>query len=271
MFTRFVAILLLYASLSLDAKMPGQSDFVVVIASYNNEKYCIGNLESLVKQTYPFWRAIYINDCSTDKTGELVEKFVQERKMGHKIKVVHNKTNVGAMANFYKWIHTIDPEHIVVHLDGDDRLAHPMVLERLAYVYADKNVWMTYGSYRPEPDDYVRVCKPFPDWVIKKNAFREYDWTASHLKTYYAKLFHNVKRRQFIHDGRFVPMACDLAIMFPILEQSSKGHIRYIPEELYIYNYTTPINDIKKNLSLLLELDKQIRKKSRYKPLNKLF
>ncbi len=263
------AILLLFGS--LQAKMPGQTDFVVIIPSYNNEEYCIGNLKSLITQTYPFWRAIYINDCSTDRTGELVDKFVEEHKVGNKIKVVHNKENVGAMANFYKWIHTVDPQAVVVHLDGDDRLAHPTVLEKLAYVYADKSVWMTYGSYRPEPDDFVRVCKPFPEWVLKKNAFREYDWTSSHLRSHYAKLFHNIKRRQFMHKGKFVPMACDLAMMFPMLEQASDGHIRYISEELYIYNYKRPINDVKKNLSLILELDKQIRKKSRYKPLKKLF
>ncbi|MCE5293166.1 MAG: glycosyltransferase [Chlamydiales bacterium] len=265
-------ILLLMACFStLSAKMPGQTDFVVVIPSYNNEKYCIANLQSLVNQNYPYWTAIYINDCSTDKTGAMVDDFVKTHNLGHKIKVVHNKKNVGAMANFYKWINKINPQHVVVHLDGDDRLAHPQVLEKLAYTYADKNVWMTYGSYRPEPDDFVRVCAPFPEWVLKKNAFRKYAWVSSHLRSYYAKLFHNIKKKHFLYKGKFAPMACDLAIMFPVLEQSSKNHIRYISEELYIYNYNTPINDVKKDLSLILDVDKRIRKMSRYKPLKTLF
>ena len=74
-----------------------------------------------------------------------------------------------------------------------------------------------------------------------------------------------------MHKGKFVAMACDLAMMFPMLEQSSDGHIRYIPDILYIYNFTHQNNDVKKNLPLILELDKQIRKKTRYKPLKKLF
>lgn len=269
MFTKL--LLLFFAPLTLFAAMPGQADFVVVIPSYNNEKYCIANLQSLAAQTYPFWQAIYINDASTDKTGQLVDEFVQKNNLGHKIKVVHNKKNVGAMANFYNWINKIRPQHIVVHLDGDDRLAHPKVLEKLAYVYADQTVWMTYGSYRPEPDDYVRVCKPFPDWVLTKNAFREFEWVSSHLRSYYAKLFHNIKKKHFLYKGKFAPMACDLAIMFPVLEQASDGHIRYIPDELYIYNYQSPINDVKKNLSLILDVDKYIRKMKPYKPLKKLF
>jgi len=264
-------LLLLFLPAWLFAKMPGQSDFVVVIPSYNNEQFCLQNLKSLAVQTYPYWRAIYINDASTDRTQALVEAFVRENKLSHKIAIVNNKKNVGAMANFYTWIHKIDPTHIVVHLDGDDKLAHPKVLEKLAYSYADKNVWMTYGSYSSEPDDFVKVCAPFPEWVVKKNGFRDYAWTASHLRSYYAKLFHNIKKSQFTHKGKFVSMACDLAIMFPILEQAADGHIRYIPEILYVYNYTHANNDVKKNLPLILELDKQIRKKSRYKPLKKLF
>lgn len=269
--TALAAILFILSLFGLEAKMPGQTDFVVVIPSFNNEQYCLNCLHSLATQTYPYWQAIYINDCSTDRTGALVEAYVHKYNLGNKIKVVHNKKNVGAMANFYTWIHKIDPTHVVVHLDGDDKLAHTKVLETLAHTYADNSVWMTYGSYRPEPDDFVRVCAPFPDWVLQKNAFRDYNWVSSHLRSYYAKLFHNIKKKHFMYKGKFVPMACDLAIMFPILEQSSNNHIRYIPDELYIYNYQTPINDVKKNLSLILEVDKQIRKMQRYKPLKTLF
>lgn len=272
MYTKLLLIAFsLFSSLCLHAKMPAQTDFVVIIPSYNNEKYCLANLHSLTNQTYPFWRAIYINDCSTDRTGALVEAYIQKYNMGHKIQVIHNSKNVGAMANFYTWIHKIDPTHVVVHLDGDDKLAHNKVLEKLASVYADKSVWMTYGSYRPEPDDFIRVCAPFPDWVLKKNAFRKYDWVSSHLRSYYAKLFHNIKKKHFLYKGAFAPMACDLAIMFPVLEQSSLNHIRYIQEELYIYNYQSPINDEKKNLSLILDVAKSIRGMRPYKPLKTLF
>ena len=270
MFTKFFLWFLLLPVFCF-AKMPGKTDFFVIIPSYNNELYCIDNLNSLIDQTYPFWTALYVNDASTDNTGRMVEEHIKRRGMGHKIKVVHNKKNVGAMANYYTWLNKVSPEHVVVHLDGDDKLAHPKVLEKLAYIYADKNTWVTYGNYRPEPDEFVRVCKPFPEWVLKKNAFRKYDWVSSHLRTYYAKLFQNIKKRDFMYKGKFVPMACDLATMFPILEQSSKGHIRFIDEVLLIYNYHSPINDVKKNLSLILDVDKHIRKKRKYKPLKKLF
>lgn len=257
--------------LSLWAKMPDEIDFVIVIPSYNNANYCIKNLESVAMQTYPFWEAVYINDCSTDQTGPMVEEFVRTHSLQSKIKIFHTKKNVGAMANFYKHINKIKSKKIVVHLDGDDRLAHPQVLERLAYTYADKNVWITYGNYRPEPAEFIRLCAPLPPRVLKKNRFRKAPWVTSHLRSYYAKLFHNIKKKHLMYKGAYVPMAADQASMFCILEQASRGHIKYISEELYIYNYQNPINDEKKDLWLVQDVERHLRKMKRYKPLKKLF
>ena len=265
-------LLLFLLPLQLWADLPaGATEFVLVIPSYNNEKYCIDNLKSVVQQTYPYWTAIYIDDASTDRTTHKVEEYVSANYLKGKIKIVHNKKNRGAMANFYHWINKIQPNKVVVHLDGDDKLAHPYVLERLAYTYADKNVWITYGNYRPEPDDYVRLCIPFPDWVLKQNAFRKFQWASSHLRTYYAKLFHNIKKKDLMYKGDFVPMAADQASMFCILEQASKGHIKFISEVLYIYNYMNPINDEKKDLSLVQAVEQSLKERKPYKPLNKLF
>lgn len=263
---------LLFVWLWIPLALFAKTQFVVVIPSYNNAQYCIGNLKSLAEQTYQNWEAVYINDASTDDTLAIVERFVKDHKLTHKIQVIHNEKNKGAMANFYKHINEIDPHKVVVHLDGDDRLAHPKVLERLSQAYSNPDVWMTYGNYRGEPDSYMQLCAPIPDEVMKKNSFREHTWVTTHLRSYYAKLFHNIKKKDLMYKGKFVPVACDVATMMCILEMCSKGHILYIPDVLYIYNFQTPINDMKKNQELVLFMDKKvIRKKKPYKPLKKLF
>jgi glycosyltransferase involved in cell wall biosynthesis len=248
-----------------------KTEFVVIIPSYNNEKYVLDNLNSLKMQNYRHWKAIYINDCSTDKTGELVEGFVRQNRLSHKIKIVHNLKNIGSMANCYKWINKVDAGKVIVHLDGDDRLAHYKVLERLAEVYADKNVWVTYGNFTTEPDTFLFRSEALPQEIIAQNAFRKYHWVTSHLKTYYAKLFHNIDKEYLMYQGKFVPMAQDQAIMLCILEMASLGHIRFIDEELYVYNYKNPINDEKKDKSLALDVVKSLREKEPCKPLYSLF
>jgi hypothetical protein len=62
---------------------------------------------------------------------------------------------------------------------------------------------------------------------------------------------------------------------------ASWGHIKYIPEVLYIYNFQNPISDQKVQRAKVEEIDKKIRTRKRYeamrtiipthKPSKKLF
>src|SRR5437879_6159504 len=52
-------------------------DFVIIVPSYNNEKYCFRNLDSIINQkTNATFRVLYIDDNSTDATGLLVDAYV---------------------------------------------------------------------------------------------------------------------------------------------------------------------------------------------------
>src|SRR5574338_840797 len=161
---------LLFFSSSLQAFV----DFVVVTPSYNNERYCIDNLRSLQEQTYPYWKWVFVNDCSTDRTGLIIEEYVRAHNIQGRCKIIHNEERKGAMHNIYKVIKKLPPHVVVINLDGDDKLAHPRVLEYLASVYDNENVWMTYGNYRSEPVAVPSVCKPFPFEVMKSRRFRSF-------------------------------------------------------------------------------------------------
>ena len=52
--------------------------FVLIIPSYNNENYIEKNLSSVLRQDYPKFRFIYINDASTDNTLHIAKKMLQE-------------------------------------------------------------------------------------------------------------------------------------------------------------------------------------------------
>ncbi len=69
---------------------------------YNGEKYIIEALASISKQTYKNFDCHIINNASTDKTGELVEKYIQN---DNRFKL-HNHTDfVDLVAN---WNRTVD-------------------------------------------------------------------------------------------------------------------------------------------------------------------
>jgi cellulose synthase/poly-beta-1,6-N-acetylglucosamine synthase-like glycosyltransferase len=121
---------------------------VIVIPSDNNRPWYQQNLGSLCAQEYDHFRAVYIDDGSSDQTGECVATFLADHAVGHRIQLIRNLVRVGALENLYHSIHARDDEEIVILLDGDDWLAHHRVLQTLNTVYADPHCWMTYGQYR---------------------------------------------------------------------------------------------------------------------------
>jgi glycosyltransferase involved in cell wall biosynthesis len=262
---------LILPSFMFAKRTPKTTEFVVVIPTYNNEKWCIGNLESVISQSYPHFSVLIYNDCSADKTGPLLDEFIKTRNLASKCTIVHNSTRKGALQNIYDAVHTIAPHKVVVTLDGDDRLAHPYVLHTLAYAYADDSVWMTYGNFRTEPANWGSCCAKIPSKIRKANAFRSYKWVASHPRTFYAKLFQLIKKEDLLWNGQFFPMTWDMAFMFPMLEMSANKHFKFIKDVLYIYNVNNPINDHRVNAQLQRDLDEYIRNMPPYQPLDRLF
>lgn len=47
---------------------------------YNSERYLEETLESVLNQTYKNWELIIVNDCSTDSSVEIVEKYIETEK-----------------------------------------------------------------------------------------------------------------------------------------------------------------------------------------------
>jgi glycosyltransferase involved in cell wall biosynthesis len=237
---------------------------VVIIPSYNNRQWYKGNLSSVLAQDYQNFRVIYIDDCSSDRTDELVEKFIADRNLGNLIQLVRNPVRIGALQNLYNTIHGCHDDEIVILLDGDDWFAHNGVLKKINEVYANPNCWMTYGQYLSWPDSMIGYSREIPTDIIEANNFREHEWCSSHLRSFYAWLFKLIKMEDLISPyGSFYPMAWDQAIMFPMLEMSAH-RAKFIGEVLYIYNAANPINDCKIDRELQRSLETVIRMQKRY-------
>jgi len=257
----------------LEATAPASSqpEFVVVIPSYNNEKWCIKNLESVVLQTYPHISILYIDDCSSDATGRLVEEYIQRNNLANHCSIIHNTTRKGAMANIYWAVMQCAPNKVVAIVDGDDWLPNKKVFAKLAHIYQNQEVWMTHGNYTTEPFTRASYCTAYPYEICQAQSFRSYRWMGCQLRTFYAKLFHLIKKEDLCWQGQFVPMAYDLAMMYPMFEMAARGHIYFVKEPIYVVNTVNPISDRKKNVELQRSLDKYLRQRPLYAPLNSLF
>lgn len=245
-----------------------EKQIIVMIPSYNNVKHYQKNLESVFSQKhgnrpYKNWSLVYTDDCSSDGTYEAVKSFVAEKGMEQHCTIIENEVRRGAMANHYRAIHECPDNAIIVALDGDDWLAHDHVFERLNDIYQDPKVWLTYGQYQEYPSGKIGHCIELPEQVRAYNLIRNIPFVTSHLRTFYAGLFKQIKKEDLMHNNDFFQITSDLAFMFPMVEMAGE-HVRFVPEVLCVYNMNNPINDFKKDISGLLAMERVIRNKQRY-------
>lgn len=62
----------------------------IVLPTYNGEQYISQSIDSILKQTFPDWELIVVNDCSTDRTLEIVKQYAE---YDHRIKIIDNNIN----------------------------------------------------------------------------------------------------------------------------------------------------------------------------------
>jgi hypothetical protein len=131
--------------------------------------------------------------------------------------------------NLYEAVLDLPRNTIVVHLDGDDELADNHVIDRVCEMY-ESGADMTYGSFKFS-DGRVPAMRAYTN---PKNCRRE-PWLASHLKTFRAGFLHRVPAIELQYRGDWIDMACDHAVMFPLLELARNPV--FCPEVLAIYHF----------------------------------
>tara|TARA_Y100000593_G_C4322258_1_gene344525 strand:+ start:266 stop:1012 length:747 start_codon:yes stop_codon:yes gene_type:complete len=238
--------------------------FKIIIPSYNNEKWLKACIRSVKKQNYTNYQCIIVDDCSEDRSAEIIEKEIEGLE---NFVFVHNKERKLALRNIYEAIELSQPnqEDVVITLDGDDFLYGSEVLNKVNDAYTTTDCWMTYGSYAEFPSNQRgKFCKKIPDNIIENNSFRESQWMSSHMRTFKIKLWNQIKKEDLLEpDGRFCDGAWDMVFMFPMLEMSGqKSH--FIEDILYIYNRSNPLNEDKVDHRRLIMSEQRIRKMKKY-------
>lgn len=151
-------------------KASAEPEFVILVLSYNNEKYVADNMKWVCHQnsSRPY-QVICVDDCSSDKTGELMEQYVHEHDdIKAEVKIIHNSERKGMTRNTYETIHDHISDHkIVVKCDGDDVLASNNVLIRLEKEYKKPHIWLTYGQAVRLPGGEL-VSTKVPEKVFRK-------------------------------------------------------------------------------------------------------
>nr|WP_316046744.1 glycosyltransferase family 2 protein [Planococcus glaciei] len=89
----------------------------VVVIAFNNEMYIEEALESLHEQTYDNFEVVVVNDFSSDRTGELIDRFVEGKP---RFKAIHLTENSGGCSTPRNTGIAHTTGDYLMFLDGDD-------------------------------------------------------------------------------------------------------------------------------------------------------
>ena len=72
--------------------------FSVIIPNYNHSAYLDERIQSILNQSFQDFEIIILDDCSTDNSIEIIEKYRNEPKVSH---IILNSQNSGS--TFIQW------------------------------------------------------------------------------------------------------------------------------------------------------------------------
>lgn len=104
---------------SIDLGNKSQPLVTFVIISYNQEDYILDTVESAFAQNYSPLQIVIADDCSTDKTFEIIKQLARNYSGPHEIVPLRHEINLGVIGNLNKAMEIARGE-LIVALGGDD-------------------------------------------------------------------------------------------------------------------------------------------------------
>lgn len=144
----------------------------IAMTTYNGEKYIARQLETILIQTIPADEIVICDDCSTDKTVDIIEHIASANPTAH-IRLYKNKKNLGYVKNFYKAISLTKGDYIFLadqddewHLNKIERSLQIITGEKASAICTNCRLIDEKSEYLEDSVTYPR--NPFIDNVTKE-------------------------------------------------------------------------------------------------------
>ena len=114
----------------------------VIIPNYNYQNFIVERIDSILRQTYPIYELIILDDKSTDNSVKVIKDKIKTIT-DIKVKLIENQKNSGCV--FQQWkkgIHEIEGDYFWI-AEADDS-ADPRFLETAMEAFDDEDVVISY-------------------------------------------------------------------------------------------------------------------------------
>lgn len=138
---------------------------IVFCNAYNCDKYIDKCIRSIIKQRYKNYSFILFNDGSTDKTNEIIKRFIPTN--GKVFDYYENIERKGIVHNAFQEITSfiMDDDDIIFFIEGCDWLPHDKVFQQINQYYNDEYLATIGGTIL----DSRKIFLPNYDYELIKN------------------------------------------------------------------------------------------------------
>jgi glycosyltransferase involved in cell wall biosynthesis len=216
----------------------------VIVPNYNYARHLRNRLDSIIRQSTPFYELIALDDASSDDSIAVIEKLAVE--YGIQLRLVRNQANSGCVSR--QWAKGVElARGDLVWIAEADDLCEPEFLEKLTAVMQDRSVVLAYCQSR-QIDETGRVLADtyleYTNDVSREHWLRAYrERGTDEARKYLAvkNTIPNVSAVLFRRDALRKALARELGTMssftiagdwvayLAVLEQ---GDIAFVPESL---------------------------------------
>jgi len=168
----------------------------VILPTYNNERTIFNSIKSILNQSHQDFELIVINDCSTDKTKQIINSFDDNR-----IIYLENDKNIGRSKSRNIAIKIAKGDFIAV-MDGDDISVPNRLSKQLKYLIENPKIDLVASNIIFFTDDKVKgisnvkihgpknlnfflrpIGLPHVTWMARKDFFVNFKYDPSLLVT----------------------------------------------------------------------------------------
>lgn len=133
------------------------NDLVSIITpTYNSEKFIAETIQSVQNQTYQNWEILIVDDCSSDKTVEIIQQLMEDDLRIHLIRLNKNSGASKARNEAIKLV----KGHYMTFLDADD-IWFPDFIENSIATISNTGIPFVFSSYRRSNENLEFVYSDF--------------------------------------------------------------------------------------------------------------
>lgn len=203
----------------------------VIIPTFNRGNYLTQTIESVLSQTYENFEVIVANNCSTDNTKEVVNKFLEIDNFIY----FENSTNIGMVKNWHKALHDYSSGEWFMILSDDDYLIDDNYLMKCMTLQQEEKINLIYanGYIKNEiTNQMMELLLPFESIEDGKNILLKFNQIKPQNFTLCNVLFNREKALQFNPFTNEFNIGCDSELF---LNLCSIGKVGCIKEFVSVY------------------------------------